>query len=206
MLAAEDDKVKYLRKRLDNLFYCNADIENRLRDDGNQFINTCHDERACNEYLWPIETVVLITFRYTMLTAVCTFLEESVKFLCDRSVADYRNKLKACQHGTWLAKHRQLLADNTTVDLAAIKAHLDTMEEFVQVRNCIVHEWGRVNGNVDRIIEIDEKKGADCCFGKWKDGFLRVTDQAVPTAAIASGRIVNKLLQDLLGLPGHFVY
>ena len=34
-------------------------------------------------------------------------------------------------------------ATSTSVDLAAIKADLDTMEEFVAVRNCIVHEWGK---------------------------------------------------------------
>ena len=164
MPAIEGEKVRYLRKRLDYLRECNADIENRIRDDGNEFIRTCHEDRACNEYLWHIKTVVLPTFRYTMFTAVCTFLEELIKFLCDRSVVDYRKKLKACRPGTWLAKHRQLFTDNTSVDLAAIKVHLDTMEDFVKVRNCIIHGWGRVNENVDRIIEIDEKKGADCCF------------------------------------------
>ncbi len=206
MLAAEDDKVKYLRKRLEHLREWNSDIENRLCDDAAEFIKTCDNENACNEYLIHIDTVMRNTFRYTMLIAVCTFLEESVKFLCERSVDDYRNKLKTCRRGTWLAKHRQLLADNTPVDLTTIKVELDTMEEFVEVRNCIVHKWGEVDGNVDRLIEIDEKKGADCCFGKWKDGFLAVTDQAVPTAVIASGDIVNKLLQDLHDLPGHCVY
>ena len=209
MPATKEEKVKYLRKRLDYLRECNADIENRLRDDGDEFIKICDDERACNKYLWHLETVVCSTFRYAMFMAVCTFLEESVKFICDLTISDYATKLKTHRRGNWLAKHRQLLADsiNPAVDLLAIKTHLDTMEEFVAVRNCIVHEWGKVDGDIDGLInKDDEKREADCCFGRWADGFLRLTDQAVPTAVIASGRIVNKLLQDLLGFPGHCVY
>jgi hypothetical protein len=204
MLTAEDEIVSYLRKRLEYLHSYNADIESRLDLDTQEFINAHQDKRACNAYLWRIEAVLQSTFRYTILIAVCTFLEEAVKLLCGRSVVDYEKEIKACRHGTWLAKHRRLLADNPQVDLAAIKADLDTMEEFIKVRNCIVHEWGRVNKTVDRIIGIDEKRGANHrFFSKYKDGFLFLTDQAVPAAIFASENIVRRFLHDLLGPPAH---
>jgi hypothetical protein len=207
MTTANNDDVaiaKYLRKRLESLRGCDAEVESRLSLDKIKFINAYDDEDTCNKYLSHIDKSVLNTFRYSMLIAVCTFLEESFKFLCDRSVTDYGKKLDAYR-GTWLARHRRLLADHTSVDVAAIKKHLDEMEEFVQVRNCIAHAWGKLDGcrNKRQLHEI--VKRADY-FGLWKDGFLYVDDQAVPTAVIASGHIVNKLLQDLLGLPGHCVY
>ncbi len=209
MLAAKDDKVvivEYMRKRLEYLRECTFDIENRLRDNATEFINTCEDDNACNEYLWHIENAVRHPFRYSMLIAACTFLEESVKFICSNSVPDCGKKLKASRPGTWLAKHRQLLADNTLIDVSAIAKDLDTMEDLIQVRNCIVHNWGRVDGNEQRrgkIVKII--KDREDCFVLSADGFLYVTDQAVPTAFTASRHIVSKLLKDLFGLPGHCV-
>ena len=110
MLDAKDEKVvivDYMRKRLEYLRECTFDIENRLRDDTTEFTNTCEDDNACNEHLWHIEKAVRNPFRYSMLIAACTFLEESVKFMCNKSVADYGKKLKAYRRGTWLAKHRE---------------------------------------------------------------------------------------------------
>ena len=208
MSTANTDDVtiaKYLRKRFEYLQACNADIENRLSNDAIEFINTCDDEDTCFAHLFHIESVVGNTFRYSMILAVCTFLEEAVKFLCQRAVADYAMRLKASGSGTWLAKHSRLLADHTTVDLAGIKEDMAVMEEFVQVRNCIAHAWGKLGGcrNKQQLREIVERVDY---FMVSADGYLLVEDQAVPTAAIASGQITDKLIQDLLGLPAHCVH
>jgi len=197
--------AKYLRKRLEYLRACNADVENRLSDDAVEFINTCNNEDTCSRYLFHIESVVGNTFRYSMLLAVCTFLEESVRLLCDCSLIDYGKKLDSYRRGTWLAKHRRILRDHTLVDVAAIEGDLDTMEEFVQVRNCIAHAWGKVDGcrNEQQLRNIVNR--ADC-FNLSADGYLLVEDGALPTAVIAAGHIVNTLLEDLLGLRGDWVY
>lgn len=208
MSTASSDNAaiaKYLRKRLEYLRACNGDIQNRLSDDATEFINTCDDEDTCFNRLFHIESVVGNTFRYSMLLAVCTFLEESVKFLCHRSVTDYAIRLKESGSGTWLARHRRLLANHTTVDLAGIEGDLEVMEEFVQVRNCIAHAWGKLGGcrNEQQLREIVERVDY---FTVSADGYLLVEDHAVPTAIIKSGHIANKLVQDLLGLPAHCVY
>jgi len=201
MTTGKGEEVNYLRKRLDHLRSCIIEIENRLSDDKTDFINRCQDEDTRAKYVIHIEGAVLNTFRYSMLVAVCTFLEESVRSLCGRAVTDYATRLKASGRGTWLAKHRCLLANHTSVDVVGMKRDLDTMEEFVQVRNCIAHAWGKVDAcrNNRQLRDIVSTRSE--CFYLSADGFLIALDQAVLTALTASRRIVDKLLRDLLGLP-----
>jgi len=204
MTITDHDKlalVDYLKKRLDFLKNCKAYVEKRLSDDERQFINTCDDEDICRKYFCHIDYALRNTFRYCMLIAYCSFLEESVKLLCERSVADYSAKLNAIRRGTWLSKHRQLLRRHTALDLAAMAEDLDTMEDFVAVRNCIVHAWGNLDKcrNKARLREIVEKRRD--LLATTEDGFLVVERDAVSTASVTSRKLVNKLLKDLLGPP-----
>ena len=203
MTAAERDNsaiADYLRKRLDYLQGCKADIENRLRDEVHEFINACDDDN-CRTYCDYINRVVRHTFRYCMLIAVCSFLEESVKSLCEVSVPNYSATLNAIRRGNWLSKHRRLLRSHKKVDVAGIGGHLDTMEDFVAVRNCIVHAWGKLDKcrNKEQLRDIVQRRSD---LFEWSaDGFLVVGQDAVSTAIVSTRSLVNKLLEDLLGVP-----
>jgi hypothetical protein len=206
------DKVttaKYLKERLRRLGACNSEIENRLKCDEIEFINSCGDDGAAVTYLSHIEDVVANTFRYSMLIAACTFLEEAVKAICGLSVTGYEKMAARSGRGTWLEKHRRLLAAEPSVDLAAIADELARMEEFIQVRNCIVHAWGNVqrcrnSQALERIVECVGKSAEEDDtlphFALSADGFICVEDDAVAKAIWASGAIVERLLQDLVGM------
>jgi hypothetical protein len=194
--------ARYLWKRHGFLKDCKAHVENQISDEKRTLMRTCEDQEVLGKYFFHLDYVVRNTFRYCMLTAYCSFLEEAVKMLCERSVEDYDTKFNAIRRGNWLSKHRQVLGRHPSVDLAAIEDELDTMEDFfVVVRNCIVHAWGRLEKcrNKAQLHKIVERRGG--LFGTSGDEFLVVEGDAVSTASVTSRTIVNKLLEDLLGLP-----
>jgi hypothetical protein len=80
--------AEYLRTRLEYLRNCRIHIENKLSDESLEFINSEDDEDTVNRFLFHIDCVVANTFRYSMLVAACSFLEEAVQLLCRVSIRD----------------------------------------------------------------------------------------------------------------------
>jgi hypothetical protein len=196
--------AEYLRTRHEYLSKCRIHIENRLSDESREFIDSEDDEDTVNRFLLHIDGVVGITFRYSMLISACSYLEEALTLLCRDSLSDYRSKVKAIKKGSWLSKHRSLLEDEPSVDIAAVEEHWDKMADFVLIRNCITHGWGNVyecrNSNlVQEIVEREET------YAVSKDGYLLLDDLAVAYALFASKKIVGKLVEDLFGLSRHSI-
>ncbi len=65
-----------LRTRLEYLCNCRIHIESALSNESFEFINSEDDEDTINRFLFRIDCVVANTFRYSMLIAACSFLEE----------------------------------------------------------------------------------------------------------------------------------
>ena len=191
--------AEYLRTRLKYLRNCRIHIENTLSDESLEFVNSEDDEGTINRFLFNIDCVVANTFRYSMLIAACSFLEEAVNLLCRVSIRDYNQKLKAIKKGGWLTKHRQLLEAESSVDIAAVQEHWDKMADVVPIRNCITHKWGNVNDcqNSEHDREIAAREDS---YSVTKDGYLLLNNEAVTYALLASQKIVGKLAEDLLGL------
>lgn len=191
--------AEYLRTRIEYLRTCRIHIENKLSDESFEFINSGDDEDTISRFLIHIDGVVANTFRYSMLIAACSFLEEAVKLLCSVSIKDYDHKLKAIRKGSWLAKHRQLLEAESSIDIAAVQEHWDRMANVVAIRNCITHAWGNVNEcqNSDHVRQIAAR---DDSYTVSKDGYLVLNNEAVTYALLASRKIVGKLVEDLFGL------
>ncbi len=191
--------AEYLRTRLEYLRNCRIHIENKLSDESFEFINSEDDEDTVNRFLFHIDCVVANTFRYSMLIAACSFLEEAVKLLCHVSITDYSQKLKAIRKGSWLTKHRRLLEAERSVDIAAVGEHWDKMANVVPIRNCITHTWGNVNEcqNSEHVQEIAAREDM---YTVTKDGHLLLNNEAVTYALLASQQIVGKLVEDLFGL------
>ena len=191
--------AEYLRTRLEYLRNCRIHIENKLSDESIEFINSEDDEDTINRFLFRIDCVVANTFRYSMLIATCSYLEEAVKLLCRVSIRDYNHKLKAIKKGSWLTKHRQLLEAESSVDIAAVQEHWDKMATVVPIRNCITHAWGNVNEcqNSEHVREIAAREDS---YAVTKHGHLLLNNEAVTYALLASQKIVGKLVEDLFGL------
>ena len=196
---ADHDLGKYLRRRLEYLERCNAEIESKLSDDERDLCRRVDkgeyskNDSAIDQIVFHLEIVVGNTFRYTMLIGVCSFLEEAIKAITKRLVSDYETKLRAQKKGNWLRKHIQVLSGLVGLKVAPIQRDLDKFYNLITLRNCIVHAWGKVA----------EARDPDAVMGAAhkvetteisKDGYLVLGDQVVPEAIIAAENIAEEIL------------
>jgi len=192
----------YLRKRLDYLERCNAHIEEKLEDDKEQLCSRLNSgelnpqDRSYKDARFEIE-IIAQTFRYSMLVAICTFLEESINSITEGLVPDYHMRLKNENRGTWLRKHLQMLAWSAGLDMKPIEKEQSMSEDIILLRNTIAHAWGRVQASkaAPKLREI-------VCQYQWVeitgDGFFELTDQAIPETMIVPEEIIDHILR----LPG----
>lgn len=189
----------YLQKRFDYLQTCDAYIEEKLEDARQDLVRRVNEdelkpqEPPLKQDLFEIE-VVTDTFRYSMLVATCTFLEEFIRFITRQLIADYEAKLKDAKRGSWLSKHLELLASCVDLDIKSIERQKIIFEDVILVRNTITHAWGRVEAS-----KSPEKLRAIVSRHDWanisNDGFLVLDDQAVPDAMLAAVEIVENILK-----------
>ena len=189
----------YLQIRLEYIRTCDIYIENKLEDDIQKLVQKINkgelkqEEPALREDLFEIN-VVTDTFRYSMLVSVCTFLEESIRFITLHLLKDYKSKLKETKRGSWLSKHLELLASYAGLEIKAIESQKILFNDVILVRNTIAHAWGRVKASNnpkklrDTISRYDWVNIND-------EGFLILDDQAIPNAMVAALEIVEHILQ-----------
>lgn len=189
----------YLQKRFDYLRTCDAYIENKLEDAKQELVRRVNEgelktqEPLFKQDLFEIEVVTEI-FRYSMLVAACTFLEESIRFITRQLIADYEARLKDTKRGSWLSKHFELLASCVDLDVKSIERQKIIFEDVILVRNTIAHAWGRVDAS-----KSPQKMRAVVSRHDWanisNDGFLVLGDQAVPDAMLAAVEIIENILK-----------
>lgn len=208
-MAAKDkanvDLAKYLRRRLQYLEQCNAEIEGKLSEDKldlcrqiDEGVYSKHDP-AIGKVIFHLEFIVGNTFRYTMLVGLCSFLEEALKEITERLVDDYQVKINAEERGNWLKKHISVLSTQAGVNMVAIQSDLDTFDNLIALRNCIVHAWGNVNKARNPTAVREAAKRIETAEIS-KDSFLVLGDQVVPEAIIAAENIVDSILTSRLNV------
>jgi hypothetical protein len=198
-----NDLGEYLHRRLQYLDRCNAEIESKLSDDERNLCGKIDDgaysknDPSVGQIIFHLEYVVGNTFRYTMLVGVCSFLEEAIKAISKRLVADYEAKIKAPRKGTWLWKHICVLSGCVSLDLAPIQSDLDTFQDLITLRNCVVHAWGRIaEANDPDAVKAAAERIETAAVSA--DGFLIFGDQVVPDAIIAAENIAEHVLTSKL--------
>lgn len=139
-----------------------------------------------------LQYVVGGTFRYTMLTAVCSYLEEALKAICRLACSSYDAEIGVPQKGSWLDKHVRLLQSHGVL-FDPVNTYIATMKDMVIVRNCIVHAWGKVAEATDP-TSVRAALGRHDYFDEFKDGFIAVDDEAAVRALEAAGEIVDFLM------------
>jgi hypothetical protein len=154
---------------------------------------------AVGQIVFHLEYVVRNTFRYTMLAGVCSFLEEALKAIAQRSVSDYGARLKKLKSGNWLQKHISVLSDALALDVASIKADFAKFNDLICIRNCIVHAWGNLaqDSNATAVRNAAQRiESADVS----RDDFLVLGDQVIPEALNAAESIAEHILTSKLSV------
>lgn len=178
---------EYFNKRLDYLECCKNEFETHI-DDQSQKLHSV-DCPNIQETFFHYEYVIENTFRYTMLVAFCSLLEEAVKDISKQILPDYKRKIETqkSKRINWLKKHMSILIDK--IDIAPIKKDVETFYNLITLRNSIVHDWGKINTD-------KEKKAVNALeAGIFKDGFLYLNDQILPKTILASENIIEHLLK-----------
>jgi len=195
---ANRDLRDYLHRRLDYLERCNTQVETEIWDQEMDLCRKIDDgfysqnDPAIGEIIVHLEFVVGNTFRYTMVVGVCSFLEEAIKRITKRLVADYDAKIKAQRGGNWLSKHMRVLSHHAGLKIECLKGELDKFDDLIRLRNCIVHAWGNVAGARDPATvqtAVQRIETAEIS----KDGYLVLGDQVVPEAICTAENIADAI-------------
>jgi hypothetical protein len=198
----------YLKRRLENLQSYGAEIESRLQDDKQDLLKGIDEGRYAKEdpqlgkAFFHIEFVLGVTFRYTLLVGICSFLEEAIKTISSRIMSDYESKLKGQKRGSWLEKHIAVLGVHLP---QSVRAQVECFGRLITLRNCIVHAWGKIsacrNPNaVKKALQAIEEQTASMnleigCITR--DGYLYLAPDIVPHAIIAAEEIVDALVGEI---------
>lgn len=189
----------YLQKRLEYLRTCDIYVEDKLEEDKQKLVQKVNENElksqglAFRNHLDELN-IVADTFRYSMLVAVCTFLEESIKFITRQLIEDYKSKLKEKKRGSWLNKHLELLSSYASLDVESIESRKILFNDVILVRNTIAHAWGRLEASNNPKKLRDTISRHD-----WikinNEGFIILDDQSIPNALVAAMEIVEHILQ-----------
>jgi putative zinc finger/helix-turn-helix YgiT family protein len=143
--------TEYLHLRLERLQQCIATFEQQLSRDKDELCQMVdrgelrRDDPAIGRAVFHLEYVLGNTFRSTLFVGVCSVLEEALKEVTKLLVTDYGERMKKenGKKGNWLQKHIRVLTD-AGIDLGPVQAELDTFDHCITLRNCVVHDSGRV--------------------------------------------------------------
>jgi hypothetical protein len=202
---ANRDLGDYLHARLQHLEHCNAEIEEKLCDERmslckkiDEGVYSKHDH-AIGRIAYHLEMVLGNTFRYTLLVGVCSFLEEAIKAISRRLVPDYDNQLRDEKRGNWLNKHVRMLRREAALDPVPIQADLQTFDDLIMLRNCIVHSWGNVS-EARNPTAVRASMARIALVELSRDGYLYLGDEVISTAIIAAENIAEHMLTSKLQL------
>ena len=142
--------VDYLKLRWKHLQGCEGYVISKMQDDEKEWVERVNAgkvssivaSKALNESEW----IVGHTFRYIMLTAICTFVEETSRKFASHEFADYEARAKKKQ-GSNFARYMKVVEDSPRFDATGIKDAMTTLIAAGTLRNYIVHAWGRVNSS-----------------------------------------------------------
>lgn len=194
--------VEYLKIRLEYIEYCNASLEGSIEDDKQQMLDMVNrgklsqSDPDLGRALFRLEYLVATTFRYCMLAAVCTFLEESMTMLGELVIDDYREKVRRERRGSWLKKQLRVYKSCSEIEFTGITDKIRLFEDMIVVRNAVVHAWGRIDACRGH-KKLREVVSRHSWAEETENGYVFLDDQAVPEAMIVSGEIVNCVLAQI---------
>jgi hypothetical protein len=195
--------VDYLKKRWTDLQDTRGYMVTKRNDDERAWLELVDRGKKtkieAKRGLDHIEHVIHRTFRYVMVTAICTFLEETAREFARRAyTSDFEKRFEAKEKAMHLSKTMtsiELLID-VGFDTTSIQGDLKKLGSLIKLRNCVAHTWGKVEtGSRGEAIK-EAVKVVDSA--KVLDGFLCFGDQVIPDAILACENICNAMIDQLL--------
>ncbi len=192
----------YIQSRLERLEQYKAEIEGQLYRDRRSLIQRSSkgtrspSDPTVGRRLFHLEYVISNTFRYSMLIALCTFLEEAVQTIAQQIVRDADGIAKRIKGKSVLGKYLKVLEERAGVDLTPVSRDIQVLAHLVVLRNCVAHAWGKLGRTRNRCaVEKAVKQVATAAISR--DGFLILSDQVIPQAIVAAETIAEHILDML---------
>jgi transcriptional regulator with XRE-family HTH domain len=198
--VSHDDRANYLHLRLERLRQCIATFEQQLTSDKDELCQMVdrgklkQNDPAIRRGCFHLEYVLGNTVRSAMFVGVCSFLEEALKEVSRLLVPHYGQRMKKDQakKGNWLNKHIRVLTEEG-IDFRAIRVELKTLNHCITLRNCVVHDSGKVTAAKDPDAVRTAVRHVDTAEIS-RDGYLLFGDSVCATAIWAADQIVRHLL------------
>jgi hypothetical protein len=192
--------VDYLKKRWEDLRASYDYIGHKLDEDKRAWLDLVdagkRNKADAKRALFHAEHVVSRTSRYVMLTAYCTFLEETAREFASRAFpADFEDRAQK-KKGSQFIRYVGVLVD-AGFDTNPIRDNLEKFNALITLRNCVVHAWGKLSRARNR-KEVTQAIAAVESAGVYKDGFLYFGDVVLAEAIFAAENIGNAMIDQLL--------
>ncbi len=200
---AERNKFEdYLRLRFEHLNLCRCELGELLdlkRAELAGRVDTGEikaSDSAIGAEAFRIGFVLGVPFQYLMLVAISAWLEEVFYRLCEDRHPDYAALLRKRKKGTWLRKHVEVLKKEFDVDFGEVHNELERLLDCVELRNCIVHAWGRISRcrNAKKVWQIISQRND---LDETKDGYLVVYEDFVGSVFADAEDVLDYLLSRL---------
>lgn len=194
--------MSYFRKRLESLDYCNSAFENNLQEKKQDMVdsvnrgNISRDDPELLAAFSQIDYRILPTFRNSMIVAVCTFLEETLRRIGMLSFSNFDSEANKLSNMSKIRKYLKVYESNMAIVLGPIEDHICTIDDIISLRNAIVHAWGKIDNctNPDKLREIIARRS---WVLKTDDGYIFLDDQAYADAVDPLLRIVEYILDKI---------
>jgi hypothetical protein len=207
----ENELAKYLKERLKRIEDCYRDIENKVMDDETTLmhgVDTITEMEFSTAYR-HINFSIRNTFRYVMLVAVCSFVEEALVRIAKQLDRDYSAHIQESDRTNRAKAHLDLLSEHAGLELKPIAPQLPVFKNMIILRNCVVHAWGNVAEDRNRVQVREAVAGLTEAAAKGNQDFVRITeddylyfgDHIVVEAILKAESIINHVLKSLLGQP-----
>jgi len=203
--------VRFFRERLRRIKICNCDIESKIGEDEGKCREALNKGKISKADLAKasqhIEFAVAQTFRYAMLVAVCSFVEEALVRIAKHADEDYGGHIKEIHLWENRAKaHLDLLRDHCGLNYDPIESQCERFHKMIILRNCVVHAWGNVaedtrRRKVEKAVRKLDKWGQEKTFCLAKildDDYLYIGGDMITTAILKAEEIVGYVCESVL--------
>lgn len=194
--------INYMSIRSDDLSDCNSKVENELWSENQRLIEGVSDPDdpdkriAVSRAIHEREKRAARTFRYMLLISVCSFVEESVKQLAQLKFPDWKDRLP--KNGSELEKYAAIFVDANLVDRKELEPQIDSIIQFIWLRNCVVHAWGCLRAykyphDIQQVVKDVNRGKSPPLIGIDKKEFLWFTEDLVSHAICDADDVIEVL-------------
>ena len=204
---------RYFYKRLEALDYCNNTFEIKVRDEIKTIMNSDNSGRVLSidsELYFDSELSkafaklnyrIPSTFRNCMIVAVCTLIEDFLLRIGTDTIINFEKKAKKVKKAkkekeglSKIKRYGRVLQDEFS-SFTPINNDLQLIDDFVTIRNSIVHTWGKIDSEKKK----KRAKLRDIILRQnWveetNDGYIFLNNEAYADAITPVKKLVRQIL------------